>query len=142
MVKSGVKTEGTVDSRVYTLSWISRVAGEFWLVLVEFEEPFFALEAQLSRVKKFVNIYMKACISIPLSIIKFTRVVKVNRHLLRRESHVLQNPFLLDENMYLIIEKSISTNHEQAANTTKPNSLETEPNEPTRISTAKLYKTL
>ena len=39
-------------------------------------------------------------------------------------------------------DKSISTNHEQAANTTKPNSLETEPNEPTRISTAKLYKTL
>ena len=64
MVKSGVKTEGTVDSRVYTLSWISRVAGEFWLVLVEFDEPFFALEAQLSRVKKFVCIYMKICISI------------------------------------------------------------------------------
>ena len=40
------------------------------------------------------------------------------------------------------VSKSISTNHEQAANTTKPNSLETEPNEPTRISTAKLYKTL
>ena len=40
------------------------------------------------------------------------------------------------------VSKSISTNHEQATNTTKPNSLETEPIEPTRISTAKLYKTL
>ena len=35
------------------------MAGALWLALVEFDEPFFVLEVQLSRVNKFVCIQMK-----------------------------------------------------------------------------------